>query len=220
MHRLFRLFACVALLGVPPGTARAHPHEFIDTTLSLRFDPGGALVAVGFVWAWDDFTTMLILADQGMDGDGDGLLTADESAALSDLYAHWPPEFDGHFYLRQSGSPVALTGPQGVEATVRDGQLVVRFERALVTPVAARDLTLKVYDPSYYSYYALTAAPGIEGRSDCQVSIQTPDIEAAQRLYEQAMGSLTEEDLMNGANEPQVGGAFADEVSVTCAAQP
>lgn len=220
MHPNRSLFACVALLGLAPVAALAHPHEFIDTTLTLRFDAGGDLAAVRFVWAWDDFTSMLILADQGMDGDGDGVLSDAETAALTDLYSHWPPEFDGHFYLRQGADTVALAGPQGVQAAYRDGQLIVSFERALVAPVAADSLTLQVYDPSYYSFYALTGAPVIEGRSDCRIATQTPDVEAAQQLYEQAMGSLTEADLMSGANEPQVGGAFADTVSITCAAQP
>lgn len=69
---LLSLLSILALAG-----AEAHPHVFIDTGLTFRFDGEGRLGAVSVVWAFDDFSSMLMVEDMEMDQDGDGVLTDD-----------------------------------------------------------------------------------------------------------------------------------------------
>ena len=48
--------------------------------MELVFDVQGKLAAVGMIWAQDDFYSLSMREDRGLDGDGDGLLTAGEQA--------------------------------------------------------------------------------------------------------------------------------------------
>ena len=73
MLRALTLPIFLALTCLNPGQAGAHPHEFIDTAITLRTDEEGRLGAIGVVWVWDDLTSMLIIEDLGMDSDGNVL---------------------------------------------------------------------------------------------------------------------------------------------------
>ena len=50
----------------------AHPHIYIDTDFDLVFDTDGKLAAVRIDWAYDDFYSLLMIEENGLDADGDG----------------------------------------------------------------------------------------------------------------------------------------------------
>lgn len=207
----------LVVASVLPRPALAHPHEFVDASFTLRFDDAGRLDAIGVTWVWDDFTSMLILEDMGMDSSGDGTLTPDEKAQLVGLFSDWPEDFDGDLYVTQNGTPVALGGPLDMVVDYRDGQLIARYLRRLPEPVGMDDpLTLQAYDPAYYAFYDLAGPPQVQGREDCEIDIRRADIAAAQKLYDRLLGQLSEEEIMEKGMFPEVGGAFADEVLLQC----
>lgn len=220
--RVAALLAGLCLALPLPRTAQAHPHEFVDIALGLRFDDLGRLAGVEVGWTWDDLTSMLMLEDFGLDPDGDGRLTEDERGQLIARFGDWPEDFDGDLYLTRQGRPVALGGPRALRADLRDGRLFVGFSRALPQPLdlGAEGLALQAYDPGYYVAYDLAGAPEMLGRDDCTLTIRKADVAAAQKLYGQLLGQLTEEEVLDQGRFPEVGGAFADEVRVTCAARP
>ena len=84
-------FVLLSLLSIlQPWRTEAHPHVFIDTALTFRFDEAGRLAAVDVVWAFDDFSSMLMIEDMEMDPDGDDMLTGDEIARLAAMFGDWP----------------------------------------------------------------------------------------------------------------------------------
>ena len=216
------LLAALCLAPLAPQAARAHPHEFVDIAITLRFDETGRLAALDVAWTWDDLTSMLMLEDFGLDPDGDGQLTDDERGQLVARFSDWPEDFAGDLYLAWQGQPVAMGGPLDLRADYRDGRLVVAFARALPQPPdpAEAPLLMQAYDPGYYVAYDLAGPPEIAGRPDCTLAIRKADVAAAQKLYDRLLGQLTEEEIMEQGRTPEVGGAFADEVQVTCAARP
>lgn len=218
---MFRSLAAALFLfaGSLPFAAGAHPHEFIDTGITFGFGQEGRLEHVGIVWVWDELTSLLIVEDLEMDGDGDGILTGEERARLTAEFADWPPEFDGALHLWSEGRPVALSGPQEVGADYVDGRVTVRFRRGLTEEVdpGVGAVSARTYDPSYYVFYSLAQPPGIAGREDCEIEIREADIVAARRLYDQLLATMTEAELMEEGKSPEVGHAFADEVRLTCA---
>ena len=220
--RIAALLAGLCLALPLPRMAQAHPHEFVDIAVSLRFDEQGHLGSVGVGWTWDDLTSMLMLEDFGLDPDGDGQLTEDERGQLIARFSDWPEDFAGDLYLTQQGRPVPLGGPQAMQADLRDGRLFVGFARDLPQPLdpGAGPLALQAYDPGYYVAYDLAGAPEILGRDDCTLDIRKADVAAAQKLYGQLLAQLTEAEVLDQGKFPEVGGAFADEVRVTCAARP
>ncbi|MFE3837262.1 DUF1007 family protein [Pseudogemmobacter sonorensis] len=209
-------------LAVSPAPARAHPHEFVDTAITFRFDDTGRLGAIGVVWIWDDLTSMLIVEDLGMDADGDGELTEAERQALSDRFGNWPEGFTGDLHLSHAGRTVGIGGPLDLVADYRRGRLIVSYLRALPERIemTAGPVSLQVYDPEYYVFYDLYGVPEVVGRADCHVDVVKADIPAAQRIYDQLLGQLSEEEMMEEGRYPEVGGAFADEMRLECAAAP
>ncbi|WP_024845395.1 DUF1007 family protein [Paracoccus pantotrophus] len=211
---LLSLLSILALAG-----AEAHPHVFIDTGLTFRFDGEGRLGAVSVVWAFDDFSSMLMVEDMEMDQDGDGVLTDDEIARLTAMFSDWPEDFAGDLYLTRDGNPVALSGPQEVAVRYQQGRIVVTHIRALLDRIRPEDerIELQVYDPTYYTFYDLVGALEISGRDDCRVEIEKADIAAAQRKYGDELAKLTNDEIMDQGKYPNVGGDFADDMRLECA---
>ncbi|SEC72764.1 DUF1007 family protein [Rhodobacter sp. 24-YEA-8] len=211
--RLLSLLTCFAL----PHVARAHPHEFVDTGLTFRFDDQGQLTAVSVAWVYDDLTSLLILSDLGMDPDGDGILTAAEAKRLNEMASTWPEGFDGNLWLSQGGQSIALSRPLDGAAGLREGRIWMTHIRALPgrRDPAGGEIRLQAYDPSYYIFYDLTGTPGIEGRPDCTARVEPADSSRARVLYEEALAALSDAELEAGGY-PEIGGAFADTVLLAC----
>ncbi|RQP05656.1 MAG: DUF1007 family protein [Paracoccus sp. BP8] len=212
--------ATLCLLSVLSlGKAEAHPHVFIDTGLTFRFDGEGRLGAVSVVWAFDDFSSMLMVEDMEMDKDGDGVLTDDEIARLTAMFSDWPEDFAGDLYLTRDGKPVALSGPLDIAVRYQQGRIIVTHIRALLDRIRPEDerIEAQVYDPTYYTFYDLAGAPRINGRDDCRIEIEQADIAAAQRKYGDELAKLTNDEIMDQGKYPDVGGDFADDMRLECA---
>ena len=212
-----------ALLTALPCAALAHPHVFIDAGLALDYDPGGALREVTVEWAYDDFYSLLIIEDLGLDPDGDGVLTPDEQSALQGFDADWEEGFDGRLYLDSDGQPVALEAPRHLPTRYQDGRLISAHVRPLAQPLdGAQPLRLRVYDPEYYVQFAIPAPPVIRG-VDCTVDQRVGDPFAAADAYARAVaeglaeghGAMTAEMLV-----VDIGAAGADEIHLRCGGAP
>lgn len=216
---MLRIVPLSALVALAPVAALAHPHMFVDAGMTLRFDDQGRLGAVGVVWVYDDFSSMLILGDLGLDNDADGNLSEDELTVLTEAARDWPQDFEGDLYLTQGGTPLELSGPLEARIHYRDGRLIETHLRAVIArpDPAEAPVSVRIYDPVYYTAYSLTAAPRIVGREDCRVTVDEADLSAAQKLYADELATL---DAISASGEvpmPELGHAFADEVSLQCA---
>ena len=81
----------------------------------------------------------------------------------------------------------------------------------------AAPLILRAYDPTYYTAYDLIGPIRIEGRDDCEASIIRADLDAAYTLVEELLYGRPASDVGPDEYFPEVGQAFADTVTVTCA---
>jgi ABC-type uncharacterized transport system substrate-binding protein len=203
------------------GPALAHPHIFIDTSLEFLFDAEGRVAAVKVAWVYDDFTSMLMLGDRGMDPDGDGKLTAEEEAALSGFDMSWDADYEGGLYLLDGpeGAPMALGRPKDWSARVFDGRIISTHVRALDVPWVPGDhpLVAQVYDPTYYSSYTILGTPLLTGRESCAVQVFEPDLGEAERVLQEALAEYTADQTeLVEQDFPHVGAVFAEEARVTC----
>ncbi len=74
----------------------AHPHIYIDTDFDLVFDTDGKLTAVRIDWAYDDFYSLLMIEENGLDADGDGTVTPEEMRSqLQAKLAEYDSDGDG-----------------------------------------------------------------------------------------------------------------------------
>lgn len=217
-----RVSCLSALLIAMPLGALAHPHVFIDAGLSLRHDASGALTHVAVEWAYDEFYSLLIIEDLGLDPDGDGVLTPDEQAAIQGFDTDWEPGFDGRLFLDADGRRLTLDGPQDFAARYQDGRLISAHVRPLAEPLdGAEPLTIQVYDPEYYVQFSIPEPPAI-ARAGCTADLRMGDPYAAADAYARAVG----EALRDGQSSDEadlitvdIGATGADSVQVRCGRQ-
>jgi len=200
--------------------ALAHPHIFIESTLELRLDDKSQLTDVHVIWTYDAFYTLMLLGDLGLDPDGDGVLTANEQAALLTAESTWDPKYEGDTYGIADRQPVKLGPPRDFAVSLQDGKITSSHLRPLVEPLpmAGQTVSWKSYDPFYYAAFTLSGGAVVKGSDACTVTYVAPDLNAAYvrldgLLYGPEGAGLTEGEF------PPVGADFADEARVTCAAR-
>ncbi|GGL92351.1 polyphosphate kinase [Pseudooceanicola nanhaiensis] len=207
MDRLLpALFAILLPLG-----AQAHPHIFVDTALALVTDAAGRPAGVEVTWRYDEFYSLLIFEDMGLDGDYDGTLTEAELARLTGFDMQWVDGYAGDLYVSAASGPVTLGPPEPRGTAVSGGRIETRHFRPFAE-AAPPDLVLRAYDPTYYTAYDLTG--GVTAPEGCAAVIEDPDLEAARKRVEEELDGRppTIDDF------PEVGEAFAQTVTIHCGA--
>ncbi len=200
--------AVFAVLLTAP-VAQAHPHVFVQTGLTLVADAAGRLVGIEVSWTYDDFYSLLLLEDMGLDPDGDGTLTPDELARLDGFDLQWIEGYLGDLYLTAGGAAVDLGPPEGRGTDLVAGQIVTRHFRAFAPQ--SGPVIVKAYDPTFYTAYDLEG--GVTVPDICKLAIQPADLDRAYTMVEEA---LYKNPAMADDEFPEVGEAFADVVEVTC----
>lgn len=211
------LQAALALMLVP-ATGVAHPHIFIDTRLEIVFDPKGRAEAVRVTWVYDDFFSLLMIEDRGLDANHDGKLTPEEEAALVGFDMAWDDDYEGDLFLLLKEERLALGRPTDFTASYDGAQITSTHLRRLETPVAPGNdpLILQVYDPGYYTAYTIEGQPILTGaHAGCMAQVYEPDRAAANAQLEAMLRELAAEDSIE-MDFPAIGAAYADEVRVIC----
>lgn len=207
-----RLAWAMAGLVALAGPAGAHPHVFMETGLEVIRDAAGRAVSLRVTWTYDPFFSLVLITERGLDPDGDGSLTEEETAALQGFDMNWEPGFPGDTYAFAGDRAVTLSGPRDGVARYEGGQIVSSHIRDLAEPVAGL-LVVKNYDPTYYTEYTIRDVVA-EG---CETEIIAPDLTEAERALQEELAKIPADvDIEMGF--PAVGAVFAQEVRVTCAA--
>jgi ABC-type uncharacterized transport system substrate-binding protein len=212
------LIAASLLAGLAATPAFAHPHVFVETEVNIVFDETGAVAGVQLTWVYDDFFSFLLTTDLGIDPDGDMILTEDEAQVLSDYVLNWPADFGGDLFIYQRGQALALAPPQQGAVSFRDGRVRESHIRPLVQPVVADvPVEVQVYDPFYYVAYDVIGQIGMGGRDGCAAVMKKADLNLAYALVDELLYGRPASDVGPDEEFPEVGYAFADTVTVTCA---
>ena len=206
------------LLALLPATALAHPHVFVDSQVELVMD-GTLVTAVRLTWTYDDFFSLMLTQDLGLDANADAVLTEPELGALNASVTAWPPDFTGDLVLTHREEPVPLGDRTDHKVDFVDGKMVETHTRPLATPVDAAQapLTVENYDPYYYVAYTVLPAIALSGAGSCEATLIPADPEAGQATVDEMFGAL---DIAGAGPEvqlPPVGFAFTDRVEVRCA---
>ena len=211
MRRVLALLAALA-----PLPAAAHPHVFIGTGLTLVLDEANRLAAIRVTWSYDELYSLLVLEERALDPDYDGALTPEELASLNGFDMAWIEGFPGDTYAAAEGAPLVLGPPTDYVTTIEEGRIVTTHTRTVAGAPDAADVSVKAYDPTFYTAYEISRGVTVEGGSGCTAEVIPADLDAAYTLLEELLyGPRSGE--WNEETFPEVGEAFADEVRLTCA---
>lgn len=216
--RAYGAAAGVVLAAAWAAPVLAHPHIFIDTGIEVLLDDQNRATGVRISWTYDDLTSLALIADRGLDEDFDGVLTPEETAAVTGFDMNWEAGFAGDTYALLGEVPLDWSGPQEVTASYADAKLTSTHLRRFAEPVVLGDqpLVVQAYDPGYYTAYTVKTAT-VAGGQGCTADIFVPDPSAADEVMKAALSELSPTDDAE-IQFPAVGAAFAEEARITCAA--
>jgi ABC-type uncharacterized transport system substrate-binding protein len=141
--------SAVCVLVIAAGSARAHPHVFVDFQAQILFDAQGRITHVRNVWRFD--RAFSAFASQGLDKDGDGKLSEKELAPLAKTNVQSLKEYAFFTYLKIGKQRLKFEFPDQYFLRASDGHLTLFFQLPLTTPMApGPTTTLEIYDPEYF----------------------------------------------------------------------
>lgn len=217
MRHIWGIGLGCSLVLAQAGALRAHPHIFVEAGVEILFDDAGAPEGLRISWVYDEFFSMLLVSDMGLDPGFTGTLTAEERPLLDGFDMNWIEGYHGDTHVTQDGSGLRLTGPLEWESDYVDGQLRSSHLRHFLDhPEPDRDWIISIHDPTYFTSYTITSHPVVTGRMDCTTRIFEPDWEQAGAQLEQALDELLGAGGDIEADFPPVGALFAEEIWVRC----
>jgi ABC-type uncharacterized transport system substrate-binding protein len=207
------------MLGLlTPFAASAHPHNWIDLQVEVRFDSDGRATGLHQQWLFDDYYSVFIT--EGMDGDGDGKpdlprLEELRKTVFSNLVEH---KFFTH--VEQQGGNVPCGPVSQGTIRMRGHRVEMEFFIPFESPRDPRlaPLSYRIFDPSFFiemlhndeikDAVVLRDAPG-----SCRHRIEPPNPDPEKVAYAASLPIDAD-----GGNE--LGRFFAEKVTIQCPAAP
>lgn len=215
------ILAWAVLATCTGSAAAAHPHVFIDAAFELVFNETGQLAAVRVNWSYDAFYSLMLIEENGLDADGDGLAEQAALDAFAGRDVDWEAGFPGDFTIEIDGKTIELERPVQHAARMEGDSVVTSHLRPIATPieVAGQAVVARAYDPSYFVAYDLPTDPTITGREDCELVRKRTDIAEAQETYGARLAEIdAAADPFAEIDLPDIGILFADSFALRCAA--
>lgn len=173
MPKLLRTALCLLPPLLLAPSVQAHPHVWIDATLTPQFD-GERIIAFDVTWHFDEFYSELV--QQDFDSDGDGTLSQAELDALVGISAANLIDYSFFTHLKIGGEARRVLAVTQFYAEVEDGLIVYRFRVPLAEALDPRQtpVAIGLFDDTYYVEISL-------GRRDIKLE---PTSGCAARLEE------------------------------------
>jgi ABC-type uncharacterized transport system substrate-binding protein len=141
----------VAIFGLFPSVALAHPHVLVAAHTEILLDERGQLSSITNIWDFDE--AFSAFAIQGYDTNGDGILTRQELQPLAEVNVTALADYDYFTRVNLAGAKVAFDHPKDYFDTFRNEKLTLQFTLPLAKPLEVRGTTFQVdvYDPAYFA---------------------------------------------------------------------
>jgi len=200
----------VAVVVVAAGAARAHPHVWITATSELLYAPDGSITGVRHAWTFDDMFSAY--AVQGLEAKTKGAYTREELAPLAQTNVESLKEYAYFTFARADGKKERFNEPVDYFLDYKDTVLTLHFTLPLKTAVKPKQLSLEVFDRSYFIDFQMAKDNPVKlvgAPAGCQMKLERPSdgTASAQKLNEQT--------FTNGENS-NFGLMFANKITVDC----
>jgi ABC-type uncharacterized transport system substrate-binding protein len=186
-----------AAITAVPTVALAHPHVWVTSQTEVLYDDSQRISGLRHIWTFDEGYSAYVT--QGLDVNGDGVLSPDELQELAELNATSLVDFDYFTEVKADGAAQSFGDPVDYGMVFEDDRATLTFTLPLLEPArAANVLVLEVYDPTYFVSFRMDdgddAVRLAGGPSGCATSITRPstvDIAEVQSLSEAFFEALT-----------------------------
>ena len=200
--------------------AEAHPHVWATVRSEIVLDANHQITSVRHAWTFDEFYTAM--AVQGLDTNGDGVISKDELKPLAQVNVDSLKDFD-YFTFVHIGEDdnLPMNPPEDYSLDYDKSLLTLHFTLPLETPLNAhgQEVQVDVYDPSFFVAFGFaTEAPvklsgtGVKG---CTAEVKKPDPET-----EEDAKALSEAFFSQLGPNSNFGSQFAQTVTVKCSDAP
>lgn len=206
--RTFRFMAVAALLAGFCSPALAHPHVLVTGKSELVFKDG-QIEAVRHIWTFDEMFSAF--ATQGLDKNGDGVLSREELAELAQVNVESLKEFEYFTVGKNSAGNLAFAEPVDYWLEHKDKFLTLHFTLPVKAGGQKGGMSLDVFDPVYFVAFNLAEENPVKlvgAPANCASEVKRAPPMAGQTLSESFFNSL------NAASE--YGSQFANRITVTC----
>ena len=187
----------------------------------ILLNPDRQITGVRHAWTFDQFYTAMAM--QGVDTNGDGILSKEELKPVVESIVNSLKPFDYFTYVHFVGVDKALPlkPPERYSLDYDGNALTLHFTVLLEEPVDAssQNVEVDVYDPSFYVAFGFAKDEPVKmaGTSDqsCGVDIKQPDPAA-----EESTKALSEDFFRQLGPSSNFGAQFAQTVTVKCSDAP
>ena len=174
MTRRFGLKALLAaLLTGLSAPALAHPHITVMATAEIVYEPGGKVMGIRHVWAFDQFYSAYIT--QGLDTDGNGTITSEEMKDLAKENTESLVEFDYFTVLKANGKKQDFGAPKDYSMSYANEMVTLTYLLPLKSATDAKTLSFEVYDPSFFVAFTVADEEGsvktVNAPEGCKVNV-------------------------------------------------
>jgi ABC-type uncharacterized transport system substrate-binding protein len=201
---------CLLLIGA--ADALAHPHVWVTMKSELVYDADGSVTGVRHAWTFDDMYSAF--ATQGIEHKKQGLFTRAELAALAEVNVGSLKEYGYFTRAKANGKKRPFDEPVDYWLDYAASVLTLHFTLPFKTPVAARDLAIEIYDPTWFVEFAFAEKDPVTlvgAPTRCKLKVQGPAGSST------AQGQQLGEDFFNSLSATSNWGAqFASKVLVQC----
>jgi ABC-type uncharacterized transport system substrate-binding protein len=180
------VLAAAVLFGA--AAAEAHPHVWIVAKSELIYAPDGTVTGVRHAWTFDDMFSTYAL--QGIETKTKGVYTREELAPLAQTNVESLKEYAYFTFAKADRKKQKFAEPVDYFLEYKDTSLTLHFTLPAKTPFKARQLSLEVFDPTYFidfQYAEKDPVKLVGASADCKMQFERPNdgTAAAQKLGEQ-----------------------------------
>lgn len=180
-----RLLAAAGLALALTTPSLAHPHIFIDAQVEIGFDAEGRVAQLHHSWTFD--TAFSVWMVQGLDTNGDGLVSPEEMQGLAD------ENMDGlaaYGFYTSAGENMRFAPMGDQHMRYENERVTLDFSVSALDPEAPGNrFELGVYDPEYYVAITFAGPDDVrlaDAPAGCTTTLEPPRPmapEVEERLY-------------------------------------
>lgn len=197
--------------------ASARPLIFVQAKLTLIAGDDGGLKGVMLDWLYDSAFTHLLAHEIGADEDETMQLSPEEVESLRALVLDWPPEFSGDLVVTADGVDVPILPRTEPSMTFEFGHIREKHTRILATDLPSQaEVVIKLYDPYYYTAYAVIPEVDVMGTLACPVSVLKADMDVAHDFASSLLGGRQVGEITGDEDFPPIGEVFSDSIIIKC----